>query len=89
MLDSLHAAFTHGRRGIPVMIVLVLLSSFSVAFYFTDRIDSAMGRYQLILPEEATYDILHLQIQFLLGMISLALLVVIVVIMYQKNFNYL
>ena len=32
---------------------------------------------------------MHLQIQFLLGMIALVLIVIVIITLYQKNFNYL
>ncbi len=34
-----------------------------------------------------SHDLIHLQIQFLMGMISLAMLVLIAVMLYQKNFS--
>ena len=34
-----------------------------------------------------SHDLMHLQIQFLMGMISLAMLVLIAVMLYQKNFS--
>ena len=35
------------------------------------------------------YDLMHLEIQFLLGILSLAFLAVLIIIIYQRNFNYL
>ena len=68
---------------------LVLVASFSVALYFINRMGAVMSRHGVELSEKASYDVMHLQIQFLLGMISLAVMVIIVIILYQKNFNYL
>ena len=46
-------------------------------------------RHGISLSEESSYDILHLQIQFLMGMMSLAVLVMLLIILYQKNQSYL
>lgn len=77
--------------GVPmtVMFILVLMASVSVALYFTNRIRTVMAEYGLDLGEHASYDIMHLQIQFLFGMLSLALIVIMIINMHQKNMNYL
>ena len=68
---------------------LVILSSFSVAIYFTNRIETVMNQYQIKLSLEISYDLLHLQIQFLMGIASLAFLVILAIVLYQKNIDYL
>ena len=85
-------SIAHSGRSAVVMAVLiglVFLSSVSVALYFTERMGNVMSSHGIEMSEEVLYDVMHLQIQFLLGMIALAAMVVIVIIMYQKNFNYL
>ena len=67
----------------------VFLSSISVAMYFTDRITRVILQHGVNLAEEISYDIMHLQIQFLFGMIALAVLLIIVITIYQKNSLYL
>ena len=82
----------HRRRSSMIVIALfglVLIASINVALYFTDRIGMVISRHGVELSEKASYDVLHLQIQFLLGMISLAILVIIAIILYQKNSSYL
>ena len=88
-VDEVNTTLPHYRRRLTVMLFLVLLASFSVAMYFTNRIRTVMTEYGLNLEEKASYDVMHLQIQFLFGMIALALIVIILIIMHQKNFNYL
>ena len=89
-VDQISGLVTHhNKKSLAVMLFLVLLSSFSVAYYFTNRIESIMIRYEINLSANISYDLLHLQIQFLLGMISLAMIVILVIILYQKNFSYL
>ena len=48
-----------------------------------------MIQYEIQISDKIAHDLMHLQIQFLLGIISLAFLVMIVIVLYQKNFNYL
>ncbi len=88
-VDHVNSFTAHYKRWLAVMLMAVLVCSFSVAFYFTNRIRAVLAEYGLDLKEEASYDLMHLQIQFLFGMIAIALIVIIVIILYQKNFNYL
>ncbi len=88
-IDRVNDISPHYKHRLTVMLILVLLASFSVAIYFTNRIRTVMSTYGLDLAEEMSYDLMHLQIQFLFGMIALALLVIIIIILYQKNYNYL
>lgn len=91
-VNRVNLSAVHNRRNTVIMMALiglVFLASVSVALYFTERMGSVMSSHGIELSGEAVYDVMHLQIQFLLGMIALAAMVVIVIIMYQKNFNYL
>ena len=67
--------------------LLALVLSFTVAYYFTDRIEQVMRQYGMNLSGDMSHDLMHLQIQFLMGMISRAMLVLIAVMLYQKNFS--
>ena len=77
------------RRGIGPLIALALIACFCVAIYFTDRLGSVLSRYGIQLSGEVSYDMMHLQIQFLMGIISLASLVILGIVLYQKNQDYL
>lgn len=88
-VDKIYASTSGPGRTMTVMFVFVLMASVSVALYFTNRIRTVMAEYGLDLGEYASYDIMHLQIQFLFGMLSLALLVIMIISMHQKNMNYL
>ncbi len=88
-VNQANVPFAHHRKGVWAALILMLAASFSVALYFTDRIESVMAWHEISLDENISYDIMHLQIQFLLGILSLAFLVMIVVLLYQKNMNYL
>lgn len=89
MVDRMKSTVVSNKRSLAVVIILVLLASFSVAVYFTNRIETVMAQYEIPLSEEISYDLMHLQIQFLLGMISLAMIVILVIVLYLKNFNFL
>ena len=88
-VDEQNAILPQNKNKLAILIILVLISSFSVAIYFTDRIENVMRYYGIDLSNEISYDLMLLQIQFLMGMISLAALSIIVIILYQKNSNYL
>lgn len=89
MVDHGNALISYRRRWLMVLGGLVFLSSISVAMYFTDRITRVILQHGVNLTEEISYDIMHLQIQFLFGMIALAVLLIIVITIYQKNSLYL
>ena len=88
-VDQNEALAPRRRGGMLFMILLVALLCASVAAYFINRMWSVMRRHGISLSEESSYDILHLQIQFLMGMMSLAVLVMLLIILYQKNQSYL
>ena len=88
-VDKINSIAGNKKGKIAVLAVLVAISSFSVAAYYTNRIGNVMRNYGIDLSTEISYDLMHLQIQFLLGMLSLAALAIIVIILYQKNTNYL
>ena len=89
MADQMNPSVSHRWGKTVIMIGLLLFSSVSVALYFTNRIENVMTRYGLIVSERVSYDLMHLQIQFLMGILSLAVIAVIMVVLYLKNFNYL
>ena len=88
-VDQVYAISDHNKRGMWTTVFLTLLAAFSVTLYFTDRIESVMHRYGIDLSDKISYDMLHLQIQFLLGILSLSFLVILVITVHQKNLNYL
>ena len=89
MADQVQMGVTHNKKTIAAAIVTIFIASFSVAWYFTNRIESVMSQYGIYLSDEISYDITHLQIQFLLGIISLFALAILAIILHFKNVNYL
>ena len=88
-VDRVNSLVVQHKGGRAAALTLVILSSFSVAIYFTNRIETVMNQYQIKLSLEISYDLLHLQIQFLMGIASLAFLVILAIVLYQKNIDYL
>ena len=89
-VDRLHARMT-ARRPLAraAAVILVGLAALSVAIYFTDRIETVLGQYRFVLTDESSYDLMHLQIQFLMGILSLGALVLLGIILYQKHTDFL
>lgn len=88
-VDLMNIDASPRKRKMYFLFILVMIASVSVAFYFTNRIGSVMERYGVVWLPEMSYDLIHLQIQFLMGVVSLAVMVVIVLTMNQKNSIYL
>ena len=77
------------RKTVFIVIILTLFASFSVALYFTNRLRTVLSGHGVWLSEELSYDIVHIQIQFLLGLTSLFSVIILVVVLGLKTFNYL
>ena len=77
------------RKTVAAVIILTLFASFSVALYFTNRLRTVLSGHGVWLSEEISYDIVHIQIQFLLGLTSLFSVIILVVVLGLKTFNYL
>ena len=80
---------THHRLRRWLVAALAFFASFAVAIYFTNRIETVMRQYQIKLNDEISYDLMHLQIQFLLGILSLGAMLLLAAMLYQKNVDYL
>lgn len=86
-VDHLHSLVMQHKKRMSGLIALLVFAIGSVAVYFTNRIGQVMSWYGIHLTEETSYDLVHLQIQFFLGIISLVFLVLLVISLYQKNYN--
>ena len=58
------------------------------AYYFVNRMNYMLGAHGITLPEGTYYDMLHLQIQFLLGIFSLSFLIALIFIFSRKHAAY-
>ena len=88
-VDKLNAVTISQKKKMAAVAALVLIFSFNVAGFFTNRIKNVLQIYGVKLSGGISYILLHLQVQFLLGMISMAVLAIIVIILIQKNSIYL
>ena len=73
---------------LTAVMILMLLFSGAVAYYFVNRMNYMLGAHGITLPEGTYYDMLHLQIQFLLGIFSLSFLIALIFIFSRKHAAY-
>ena len=81
---SVQSSAPRRGHGPAVVSVLTLVFAVAVTFYFVHRIDYVLEGNGLELDEEAYADVLHLQVQFLLGIISLMVLVIIFIFLNRQ-----
>lgn len=89
LADQLGIGIVHSWKMMIILIIVVFWASFSVAWYFIQRIGTVMSWHGVHISEGITYDIVHLQFQFLFGIIALFVIVILIIVLYLKNFNYL
>lgn len=87
--DQLNAFAGRNRQALAVVLILLSICSVSVAVYFINRLETVLKWYGINLSANSSYDLVHLQIQFLMGILSLTFIVVLALILHQKNFSYL
>lgn len=71
------------------IVSLMLVCSFMVALYFSHQISDMFQVKGYILSQTSYFDLFQLQIQFLLGMISLAFLVIVFLILNRRYSFYI
>ena len=86
---SLPGAEHYHRLSLAVSILLTVCFSMAVAVYFVDRIDSVLSQSGIILTDSNYSDLIHLQIQFVIGILSLMTLVIIFLILNRKYTTYM
>ena len=72
------------RLSLAVAIVVTLVSALAVTFYFMHRIDYVLEVNGIELTDTGYADVLHLQMQFLFGILSLMVLVVLFLILNRR-----
>ena len=91
---ELSRTLTGGERRSRFSLILLLSSVFTivsataVTFYFTNRIDFVLEGLGVQLSDAGYNDVLHLQIQFLLGIASLLILMVFLLLLYRQYSAY-
>lgn len=71
------------------IILLAFLSAVAVALYFVQRMSSVLSQKGISLPADGYTDLLHLQIQFLFGILSMMALVIIFLIFNRRYTTYI
>ena len=75
--------------SLACIILLALLSSIAVAIYFVNRMDIVLDQQGTYLTDIEHSDLLHLQIQFLIGILSMMSLVIIFLIFNRRYTTYM
>ena len=89
MVRSLHWGERYHHLSLIVIIILMLCSSIAVAFYFVHRIGYVLDQKGIMLSEAGYTDLLHLQIQFVIGMLSMMALVIVFLILNRRYATYM
>ena len=77
------------RLSLAAVIAGTLLSALAVTFYFVHRIDYVLSVNGIELNEIGYSDVFHLQMQFLFGIISLMVLVILFLILNRRYTSYM
>ena len=83
---SMQSTASYHRLPVAIMAVLTLAASLAVTVYFVHRIDYVLEGSGIDLTGTSYMDIFHLQIQFLFGIISLMVLVILFLIL-NRHYN--
>ena len=86
LYQSIQAGDRYHRLSLAAVLVLTVLSALAVAFYFAQRIQYVLSVNGIQLTAEDYGDVLHLQVQFLFGIISLMVLVILFLIL-NRHYN--
>lgn len=86
-------SFRFGERYnvLPMVciILLALVSSIAVAIYFVNRMESVLDQEGFVLTDTEHADLLHLQIQFLIGMLAMMVLVIVFLLLNRQYTTYM
>ena len=80
MARNLQLRERYHRLSLVAIVLVTLCSAFAVAFYFVHRMEAVLGQKGIALPDDGYADLVHLQIQFLIGIIALMALVILFLI---------
>ena len=87
-IHSIQAGTQYHRLSLAVMVALTLAASLAVTVYFVHRIDYVLEGLGINLSDTGYLDVFHLQIQFLFGIISLMVLVILFLILNRQYNSY-
>ena len=88
LVRTMRLTENYHRGSLILIIVITLCSAGAVAVYFVHRIDYVLDLKGLRVTDSTYSDLLHLQIQFLIGIISLMSLVIVFLIFNRRYATY-
>ena len=83
---SIRTRERYRRLTIAVVAGVALVAAFAVTVYFVHRIDYVLSEKGIDLSETSYADIMHLQVQFMLGIMSLMVLMVLFLVL-NRHYN--
>ena len=86
---SAHLAERYHRLSLWIILGITLCSALAVTFYFVNRITHVLQEKGIQMGSEEFGDLLHLQVQFLIGVLSLMALVVVFLIFNRQYAAYI
>ena len=86
--QALQVGDRYHRLSLAAVVALTLVSALAVTFYFVQRIDHVLSVSGIELTTAEYTDVLHLQVQFLFGVISLMVLVILFLILNRRYTAY-
>ena len=86
---SLDAGDRYHLLALAITIVVTMISVVAVTFYFVHRMDYVLEVNGITLTDTGYADMLHLQVQFLFGIVSLMILVTLFLILNRRYTSYM
>ena len=86
---SLQTGERYHRLSLAVMTLLTLAAAFAVTLYFGHRTNYVLASWGIDLGEAGYTDIFHLQIQFMFGIMSLMVLMILFMILNRQYNSYI
>ncbi len=86
---QLEEHYHYHRLSLVVVILLSVCFAMAVAIYFVNRMYYVLNQSGIALTDANYSDLIHLQIQFLIGILSMMALVIIFLIFYRKYATYM
>ena len=89
LYQSIQTGDGYHRLSLAAVVALTVLSALAVTFYFVQRIQRVLSTSGIQLTAGAYGDVLHLQVQFLFGIVSLMVLVILFLILNRRHTAYM
>ena len=86
---SLHQEERYHLLSLWVMLLLTICLAVAVAVYFVHRMDYVLEQSGVVLSDTNHADLIHLQVQFVIGILSMTALVVVFLVFNRRYATYL